>query len=219
MFLRVANLGVGTGWDVISRKGSWVTAGFNVGSGLFGPAIGWLQPFYAYAGYFVYFATVASTIAMLTLLASNHFSLGCLRDSTFGLSLLVIVNLCGLSLLNDIFWGWHFDLSNIPWAAVIATVLWLAMPMFGIWLLAPAIWGKREPWRLKSFFVVRVPIAAFNFLMLPAYFGQQNLDVPGLGILIIGLQFESWACLMLLIPAARDAQVYEIVPERRAEAA
>lgn len=219
LFLRVANLGVGTGWDVILGKGNWVTAGFNVGSGLFGPTIGWLQPFYACAGYFVYFATVASTIAMLTLLATNRFSSGCFRDSTFGLSLLVIVNLCELSMLNDIFWGWHFDMSNITWAAVIATVLWLAMPVFGLWLLAPAIWGKRESWRLKAFLVVQVPMAAFNFLMLPAYFGQQNLDVPGLGILIIGLQLESWACLGLLIPVARDAQIYEIVPEHRTKAA
>ena len=219
VFFRVANLGVGTGWDVILREGSWVTAGFNVGSGLFGPTIGWLQPFYAYAGYFVYFVTVASTIAMLTLLAINRFSSGCFRNSIFGLSLSVIINLCGISMLNDIFWGWHFDLSNIPWAALTATVLWLAMPIFGIWLLAPVIWGKRESWRLKSFLVVQVPIASFNFLMLPAYFGRQNLDVPGLGILIVGLQLESWACLGLLIPAARDARVYEIVPARPAEAA
>jgi hypothetical protein len=219
VFSRIANLGVGRGWDVVTRRASWVTSGFNVASGLFGPTIEWLQGFYAYAGFVVYLLTLASTVAVLALLVRNRFSSVCFHESTFGLSLSVIVNLCGLSLLNDIFWGWHFDLSNIAWTAVTGTVLWLVMPMYATWLLAPAIWGKREPWRLKAFLVLQVPIAAFNFLMLPAYFGEQNLGIPGLGILIMGVQLESWACLMLLIPAARDARVYEIVAELRAEAA
>jgi hypothetical protein len=50
-------------------------------------------------------------------------------------------------------------------------------------------------------------MAAFNFLMLPAYYGEQNLGIPGLGMLILGLQLESWACIDLLAVRERRAPV------------
>jgi hypothetical protein len=58
-------------------------------------------------------------------------------------------------------------------------------------------------------------MAAFNFLMLPAYYGEQNLGIPGLGMLILGLQLESWACIDLLAVRERRAAGHPACKGRR----
>jgi hypothetical protein len=194
------------GWDVLLRKAEWITVHVNVGTPiLFGSPIDWLQPFYAHGGYPIYLLALLATVTTLIALAAGRLSVDRFRTSSLGALSAVVINLVSLWVLNDIFWGWHFDLSTIPWAAAVATALWLLGPIAGAILLIPLLWKRHETWRLHAFLLLQVPIAAFNVMQFPAYF-ESDLDLPGIGILIIGLQLESWACLDLLSYRGKDLE-------------
>jgi len=204
--------GAHSGWDVLLRRSEWITAHVNVGTPiLFGSPIDWLQPFYAYGGYPTYVVTMLATVAILIALAASKFSIDRLRRSSIAALSAIVINLASLWVLNDIFWGWHFDLSTIPWAAAVATALWFTGPLAGAILLIPLLWKRDESWRLHAFLLLQVPIAAFNVVQFPAYF-DSDLDLPGIGILIIGLQLASWACLDLL--AHRASENLELRPPK-----
>jgi len=188
-----------TGWNVLLRKADWITSHINVGTPLFtGNEITWLQPIYAPGGYIAYLLALLATVAILLWLAAGRMSIDRSRDSSLLTLPAVIICLASFWVTTDIFWGWHFDLSATPWAAAVATVLWLAGPLFSAVVLVPLLWKRRETWRLRAFLLLQAPIAAFNFMQLQAYFGSDSLHFEGLGTLIIGLQLESWACLDLL---------------------
>jgi len=144
-------------------------------------------------------------------LAASRCSIDRLRRSSIAALSAIVINLASLWVLNDIFWGWHFDLSTIPWAAAVATAPWLVGPIAGAILLIPLLWKRDESWRLHAFLLLQVPIAAFNVVQFPAYFNS-DLDWPGIGILIIGLQLEGWACLDFL--AYRAGKYLELRPPK-----
>ncbi len=111
-----------------------------------------------------------------------------------------------LAVYTDIFWGWHAYLASdvaAPWNAVLATALWAAGPLFAAVLLAPVARGESGAWRLRAVAIFQLPVAAFNLFMMPEYLHGGLVDVPGLAILMLGLQLQSWACMALTI--RRDA--------------
>jgi hypothetical protein len=212
VFLRITP--EGSGWDVITRKTAWVTSRINVGTPLFfGRTIEWLQPLYGPGGYAFYLLGLATSLMLLIWLVTSRGSVERTHASSAVSWLAALINLASLWVITDIFWGWHFDLSDVPWAAAVATCLWFAGPLFGVFLLAPFVGGKREPWRLRALLIFQLPIAAFNFLMLFAYYGN-DLNMAGLGMLIIGLQLESWACMDLLGHRTRTDSHVKEVPTR-----
>ena len=195
-----------TGWNVLLRKpdAAWVTAHINVGTPLlFGSPIEWLQPFYAHGGYPTYLAVLLATVVILVALAARRLSIDRSRESALVAVPAVIVSLASLWVLNDIFWGWHFDLSDSPWAAALGTVLWFVGPLFGAVLLVPVLWKQRETWRLRAFLLLLLPLGAFNLEPLQFYFGGDGIHLAGLAFLIIGLLLESLACLDLLAYRAK----------------
>ena len=202
------------GWSVllIKPEAAWITAHVNVGTPiLFGKEIGWLQPFYAYAGYPIYLITLVATLVIVVAMAARRFSLERARDSSFIAGLAVILSLASFWVLTDIFWGWHFDLSDTPWAAAVATALWLAGPLTAAVLLVPLLWRRGETWRLRGFLLLLIPIAVFNLMPLQFYFEGEDIHLSGLGALIIGLQLENWVCLDLLAYRAHKDIHGEIV--------
>jgi len=193
----------GTGWNIVTRKGDWITMGANVGQGVFGPTIEWLQPIYAPGGYAIYLLALIATLAMLAWLVVCRLSVLRIQSSRIFPWFTAIFSFASLWVYTDIFWGWHLDFAHTPWAAVLATVLWLAASVFGIVLLAPIARGVLQIWRLRAVLIFQLPVAAFNLLMLSIYF-TTDLNMPGLGMLIVGLQLETWACMSLLASRRRQ---------------
>ena len=202
------------GWSILGLKAKWITSEVNVATGFFGPEIAWLQPFYKPGGYVFYLLALIATISMLVGLVASRMNLRRARESVLCRASLLIINIAGFWVLNDIFWGWHFDLSNNPVPATIATALWLAGPLFVVVLVIPLIWRKNDVWRLRMLLAFQFPIAAFNMAMIGEYWSS-DLDLPGLGLLILGLQLESLACIELLASRDREkATVLELQAER-----
>jgi hypothetical protein len=200
------------GWNIIARKAPWITSEVNVATPVWwGHTIEWLKPVYSPGGYAFYVLGLATTLMLLFRLAVSRGSLVRMRASSGVTWLAALISLTCLWVLTDIFWAWHLDLSETPWAAITATCLWLAGPVFGVLLLAPFVRGKPDAWRIRALLIFQLPIAAFNFLMLLAYWGS-DLDMPGLGMMIVGLQLESWACMDLLCQDKRTKPVLEGKP-------
>lgn len=201
--LKVTWAQTATGWDVAMRRAEWVTSFINVGNDG-STTIEYLQPFYAHAGYVAYILAVSATLVILISLAALKIPIHWMRKRRIFALSAIIVNLISFWILTDIFWGWHFALKSIEWAAVLATILWLIGPLLGTALLVPSLWNSNETWRFMMFITFQIPLIAFNLTMLFTYLPSHSLldaslDLPGLGMLIVGLQLESWACLELLM--------------------
>jgi hypothetical protein len=184
-----------TGLSILAWRTSWVTAGTNVAHDvLFGPTIPWLNVFYVCAAYPIYLLALLAAIATLAGLAASRFSIERLQMwRLFHLSAALASWSC-LLVISDIFWGWHFDLSNSTWAATLATALWLATLVGGAIVLLPLARGRPAVGGVATLLVFQVPLAAFNVLMLPVYFRRYSIaDLPGLGCVILGLLIQSSA--------------------------
>ena len=199
------------GWKIVTRRAPWITSEVNVASPLFsGHAIEWLQPIYKPGGYFFYLLGLASTLILLVWAFASRMSIEHLQSSRIISRIGALIIFTSFWVQTDIYWAWHFNLSNVPWAAVTATSLWLAGPLFGGFLLAPVFRGMLETSRMRTFLVTQLPVAAFNFLMLFAYGEEDGFHMAGLGMLIVGLQLESWACMSLLSRRIPEPAVKEM---------
>jgi hypothetical protein len=107
-----------------------------------------------------------------------------------------VLTLCCFWLYTDIFWGWHFEWDVDSIAPLIATLLWLAAPLLAAAILWPVARGRFEPWRLRAVLMLQAPIAIFNYCAMFDYF--DDLKLPGLALLLMGMQLESWACIVML---------------------
>lgn len=186
------------GWKILMDRAPWITSEVNVGHGIFGPTVAWLQPFYAYTGSVMYWLSILCTLGMLAYLPVLHISYPRVGSSRVLRVLACLTALAGFWVLTDIFWGWNMDLSEIPWLAAIGTGLWMAGPIFAVVLIAPNFRSRLQLSRLGAFVLFQLPITAFNVFMLPVYAGSEFL-LGGLGVFILGIQLESWACLEFLI--------------------
>lgn len=203
------------GWRVIAEQKSWITGYYNVGAGIFGPTIHWLQLIFAPAGFAFYLLGLAASLALIVLLLKSRFSLERMNGTALFARLTALISLVSLWVVTDIFWGWHFDLSDTPWAAAVAAGCWLGALIFGAVLLLPVTRGDAAPWRFRALLVFELPIVAFNLMILPTYFESHEVFVhfPGLGLLIVGALTETWACMGLLTRGEKAAEeVTEISP-------
>jgi len=198
------------GWQVITWRKHWVTDYASVGQSAFlGPTIGWLQPIFGPVGYAFYLLGIVTSLAITVLLVKSRFSLGKIHGSALFAPLTASINLVSLWVLTDIYWGWHYDLSSIPWLAALAFACWLAALAFGAVLLWPVAQRSIAPGRLRALLIFQVPLLAFNLTMMPIYLGRdENFPGAGLALLIVGLQIEGWSCIDLLVaghaPEAQD---------------
>jgi len=207
-----------TGWNVIAFREKWITSEVNVATGIFDLEIPWLQPFYKPGGYLFYSLGLIATVVMLIRLLFSRMKLNRACESRLFRGCLLAINISCFWVLTDIFWGWHFDFSSFPVTAAIATVLWLAGPLFAILLVVPLIWKENDLWRLQALLALQVPVATFNLVMLGMYWGTDGLDMPGLGLLIIGLLLESLACIEILASRTEGrATIHELQPEDAAQ--
>lgn len=188
-----------TGWNIVTRKAPWITSGVNVATPiLFGDGIKWLQPIYTPGGYFFYLVALVSTFVLLIWMLASRVSIERLESSRVVRRVGGAIVFTCLWIQTDIYWAWHLELHNFPWAAVVATILWLAGPLFGALLLVRFSRDSTHNWCLRAFVIFQLPVGALNFLMLFAYAPPGDLHMEGLGLLIVGLQVEAWACMDLL---------------------
>jgi hypothetical protein len=194
-----------SGLDVLLNKTQWITSYANVwADSSLSDKAPWIHLIYASAGYSFYLVAITSTLAMVLWVILARASLRRLQSSRLLPAFTALSTLSTFWVCTDIFWGWHFSLEDTPWAALLATAFWLAAPLFALFLLAPVAWRKgRDSAPLRVFIAFQAPVAAFNFMMLPNYFPTLHcgvdLGIPGLGMLIIGLQLESLMCIALMM--------------------
>lgn len=194
------------GWALLARKAQWVTSFASVGrSAVSEVAIPWLQPIFGSVGYAFYLLGLLTTLAITALLLRSRFSIKRMRASAIMAPLTAVISWVTLWLVTDIFWGWHFDLSETPWVAALAFACWLGVLIFGAALLLPVVRGDLAPWRLRVVLIFELPIVAFNFMPLRGYFTEPETPFPGLALLIIGMLIESWVCFDLLARAKSPA--------------
>jgi hypothetical protein len=187
------------GWAVLAWKAQWVTSFASVGkSAISAASIPWLQPIFGPVGYVFYLLGLLATLALTALVLKSRFSMERMRASAMMAPLTAVISWVSLWLVTDIFWGWHFDLSEIPWVAALAFACWLGALVFGAVLLLPVARGDLAPWRLRAVLIFQLPLVAFNFAPLRGYFTDSATPFPGLGLLILGMLIESWVCMDLL---------------------
>jgi hypothetical protein len=113
--------------------------------------------------------------------------------------------LSALWAVSDIYWGWQFDLDRVRWAAWLGFACWVATLGFGLAVVIQIARAQRADKMLRNLMLFQVPLALFNFFMVPEYIhyslGGGIFPVPlaGLGLLLLGLQMQSWAYGALLL--------------------
>jgi hypothetical protein len=197
LFLPVAE--IGSGWAIVLGKSQWITDQYNVAGSWSGPGKDWLQAVYGPIGHLVYLISLAATVAMagwlvFVLASSKH-----LRSSRILACFAATFNFIVFWVYTDIFWGWHYLSTQSAWSGYLASALWLAAPAFVLVLLLPVALRQGETWRPQTLLILQLPVAVFNYLLMPLLFERGEVYLPGLGVLMIGLQLESWACTALMI--------------------
>ena len=188
--------GADTGWGIVLGRTPWVTTRVNIASlGNDIPTIPWLQHFYVPGGYIVYLLALAASVALFAWLVTVRPSIKRVDQSRALAGFVFIFSFFTFWIYTDIFWGWQSLLAEAEWLAVLATALWLCGPILALITLFPVAAGQDYALGLRIFLLLQVPIGAFNYLMLGNVVG---LDMPGLAVLMVGLQLESWACIGLL---------------------
>jgi hypothetical protein len=197
--------GDATGLQVVLRQAPWITQLHNVAGSESGPNVQALQPVYGSAGYFFYLLALLLTVLVALWLVIAVAALKGWQSSRALACSAAAFTFLVFWAYTDTFWGWHSLVHQSLWSAWLGTALWLAAPLFVLLFLAPVALRAGQTARLRSMLILQFPIAAFNFAVLPTYFSRDWYDphLPGLGVLIIGLQFQSWACFaLLLVPAS-----------------
>jgi hypothetical protein len=188
------------GWSVLLRRARWVTDYASVGQSAFlGPTIPWLQPIFAPVGYAFYLLGLAGSVALLGVMLKARFSSERLRSQPLFARLAALIMLTSLWLYDDIFWGWRFDLSEVTWGAAAGALCWLVTLLFGAVFAWRASHGSHDPWLLGALLIFQLPLVTFNLTMVPVYFTADSVaPFPGLGLLMVGLQIETWVAMDVL---------------------
>jgi len=114
---------------------------------------------------------------MLISLAVSRMKLHRACQSALFMASLLAINIACFWVLTDVFWGWHFYLSDYAVAPTIAKALWLAGPLFAIVVLLPLVWKENDLWRLRALLAFHVPIGAFNMAMIDSLPGSWDPNV------------------------------------------
>jgi hypothetical protein len=192
------------GWSVLLRRARWITDYASVGQSAFlGPTIPWLQPIFAPVGYAFYLLGVAGSVALLGIMVKSKFSLEHMHSQPLFARLAALIMLTSLWLYDDIFWGWRFDLSAVTWGAAAGALCWLVTLLFGAVFVWHIVHGKNDPWLLGALLILQLPLVTFNLTMVTVYFTADSVaPFPGLGLLMVGLQIETWAAVGVLARAS-----------------
>jgi hypothetical protein len=184
-------VGVGdTGWGILRGRTPWVTTVINVASkGNDPPTIPWLQHFYVPGGYSVYLLALAASVAIAAWMVIAWPPIRRMHHSRVLPAFVSIFSFCNFWICTDIFWACYSLGVEKLWLAVLATFLWLLGPFLALITLLPIALGREHAPRLRTFLVLQVPVATFNYMEFP---------LPGLAAVMIGLQLESWACIWWL---------------------
>jgi hypothetical protein len=213
LFFKIGLSKESTGWTVLIRQDHWVTHYASVGQSAFlGGRIPWLQPIFGPVGYAFYVLALATSLAVVVWVIGRRFRAADSADCDIFARLTTLVAMGTVWLLTDIFWGWHYDLSERPWLATIAALCWLASLVFAAALLVPVAHGKRDPWRFRALLLSQLPLLTFKAVMLPIYLGRDDyLPRFGLAFLMIGLQVQCWTCVYL-VTARKKPEVKLLKP-------
>jgi hypothetical protein len=192
------------GWRILVQKDRWITSEYNVTAGFLDGRLAW---FFALAGSVLYLLILTDAVLIAIWILKLHGSNQRLGSSRFFIGLAASSTFLTYWLYSDIFWGWQTvawyvlaDVDRNLLLAVVGLVLWLAGPTFACWLIVHAPRNGSGRRTLLTIQALQLPIAGFNFTLVPSFFGQDFFtDFPGLGLLIIGSQVLTWACIVLLI--------------------
>jgi hypothetical protein len=201
-----------SGLMILLGHARWVTGYVNVGhDATTGTAeIPWLQPVFAIAGYGVYLMIVLATLVMAGLVIRSRLLGRDIRVLKVFATFSTVFAFCSFWIYTDIYWGWHFELSDSPALAVCAAGMWIAGPVLFLAVLCPRpLWGF-DRGRVRTILLFQAPVAVFNCFPLPLYFSELKLE--GLAVLMAGVQLQSWGCIALA--AGSEA---EVSAEREAE--
>lgn len=197
------------GWQILVGKAHWITALAHVGTdSLSDPTKNLYTRIYTPAGPVIYFLALVAAILLVVAVAIHHASARRLASSRILAPLASIIGFCGFWIYNDIFWGWHFDLTG--WTATLATILWLAASLLALIVLVPLASRPGETWRLQFLLLLQAPLAALDLFCFAQYLDWNaglRLNILGLPLLMMGLQLMSWSCLILLIRQAAEIQI------------
>lgn len=197
------------GWQILALKKQWITYDYDL-AGLLADrynAANWIRPLFAVGGYAAYIMALVGAVVAVGWVARSRRSMQALYRPSWLLCLAAASALTTFYFYNDIYWGWTaviLDSGHAKWPAVAGMALELAA-VLGVLLMALAAARRKETWReLSLLTAVQLPIAGFNFLMLPSYFEGGIIYLPGLALLMMGSQLLTWGCMGTLLAAANE---------------
>jgi hypothetical protein len=193
------------GWKILTQKNLWITYLYNgvqnfLEIGL-AKRVNWI---FALSGWVMYLLMLVDAILIAIWILKLRESNQRLGSSRFFVGLAASSTFLTFWLFTDIFWGWHTALWWSFWTknsflpAVVLFLLWLAGPIFGCWLILHSLRNGGGRQTLLTIQALQLPIAVFNFTLVWLLFSGEALLLPGLGLLSVGSQMLTWACIVLL---------------------
>jgi hypothetical protein len=193
------------GWRLLLRQVRWVTAAIGLTRDMDDLTTGIPSVAFDVVGYVLYAVAILAALGTLAWLVRARFGSTRMRSSLLLPAMGAVTMFSALWAVSDIYWGWQFNLDRVRWAAWLGFACWIATLGFGLLVvlqIARSPGGSRNFCNLMLF---QVPLALFNLFMVPEYIhfslGGGIFPVPlaGLGLLLLGLQMQSWAYAALLM--------------------
>jgi hypothetical protein len=194
-----------TGWRLLLRQVRWVTAEIGLTRDIDDRATGIPSVVFDVTGYVLYAVAIVAALATLVCLVRARFGSARLRSSRILPAIAAATMFSALWSVSDIYWGWQLTLDRVRWAAWLGFTCWTATLGFGLAAVLGIVRAPSYAKNLGNLLLLQVPLALFNFFMVPDYIhdslapGWNILPLAGLGLLLLGLQMQSWACASLLM--------------------
>jgi hypothetical protein len=201
------------GWKIVAQGARWITYEFGLARLLPEAYTSWVRVLLAEGGWTVYLLALIESVIAVCWIVNSRASIQRLSRSRWIVWLGVASCFTTFCVYNGVFWAWQtfrfsWGLQTLPdshyaiWPDLVAPVLELAA-VAGVLLIVIAAARQKETWRgLSLVQVAQLPLAGFNFLMMPAYFGEAYL--PGLALLMMGSQLLTWGCLGVLLLVEKE---------------
>lgn len=213
----------GAGWQIITLRDHWITYDYNLSAFLPDtPLAHSLRTLFAVAGCAAYLLALALAITAAAAVVMHLASLPRLARSRWTQWIGAAGCLTTFWLYNDIYWGWQAvlldaDEANALWPATTCLLLEFAAGAGVLPIVIAELRQKGMGYGLWMVQVAQVPLAVLNFILMPELEGGL-IDLPGLVLLMMGLQLLTWAGLGILL-AGPVHHAAESVSGRKAAAA
>lgn len=208
------------GWEVVTGKAQWITHEYDVAKLLpEGRISSWVRELFEVGGYAVYLLALAAGVAAIVFILSRRLSVVSLSRSRFLPWLGGAACFATFFVYNDIYWGWQSviwesrDTDPVVWYPAAGVALWLVAPVCVLWMIVAAVRKAQSSHALRMLQVAQLPIAGFNFQLMPAYL-EHELNIPGLLLLMIGSQLLAWGCIGILLFAENEGASQAVSPEQ-----